>query len=220
MRRKHQRGGKALRWAAQWLGLSNEDKRSVFAGVANALGVRHPTTKAKGYELCIEFRHQFRFAVRPTVVQRPPEATSSKQHDYVNSDAFLQSFEWRQLRMIVLKKFGARCQCCGATPKDGIRIHVDHIQPRRRHPELALTESNLQVLCEVCNHGKGSWDSTDWRADSQPSSEALRTPVTRSGDGHGHSVKQNPVAVPRLVRTQEARGTISTRLDQEEKKRA
>lgn len=76
---------------------------------------------------------------------------------------FLRSFEWRQLRMMALKQYGARCVCCGATPADGIRIHVDHIKPRRDFPELALKMSNLQILCEDCNHGKGNWDQTDWR---------------------------------------------------------
>lgn len=81
----------------------------------------------------------------------------------VNSDEFLASYAWRSLRMEVLTKYGARCQCCGATPADGVRMHVDHIKPRRLHPELALDITNLQVLCEVCNHGKGNWDETDWR---------------------------------------------------------
>ncbi len=42
-------------------------------------------------------------------------------------------------------------------------MHVDHIKPRRKYPELALSRSNLQVLCNLCNHGKGNWDETDWR---------------------------------------------------------
>lgn len=79
------------------------------------------------------------------------------------SDEFLSSYAWRSLRMEVLTKYGARCQCCGATPKDGVRMHVDHIKPRKLFPELALEITNLQVLCEVCNHGKGNWDQTDWR---------------------------------------------------------
>ncbi len=65
--------------------------------------------------------------------------------------------------MRALVKYGARCQCCGATRKNGVQMHVDHIQPRREFPALALDLDNLQVLCEVCNHGKGNWDATDWR---------------------------------------------------------
>lgn len=66
--------------------------------------------------------------------------------------------------MRVLIARGARCECCGASPqKHGVRLNVDHIKPRRFFPELALDETNTQVLCEDCNHGKGNWDQTDWR---------------------------------------------------------
>lgn len=95
---------------------------------------------------------------------RPKRQPRTKRLQRVTDDAFLFSFEWRQLRMQVIKKRGARCECCGASPSDGVTvINVDHIKPRRDFPELALTESNLQVLCAVCNHGKGNWDRTDWR---------------------------------------------------------
>ena len=89
------------------------------------------------------------------------------------SDAFLLSYEWRRVRMTVLKKYGSRCQCCGASPEDGIKIHVDHIKPRRIFPSLALDPDNLQVLCEVCNHGKGNWDMTDWRPSEDAEGEHI-----------------------------------------------
>ncbi len=76
---------------------------------------------------------------------------------------FLESYEWRRLRMEALIKYGPRCMCCGATPNMGAVMHVDHIKPRLTHPELALELDNLQILCHECNHGKGNWDSTDWR---------------------------------------------------------
>lgn len=80
-----------------------------------------------------------------------------------NDDAFLSSYEWRKVRMIALKHANGRCECCGNGPKEGYRLNVDHIKPRRKYPELALDPDNLQVLCEACNHGKGNWDETDWR---------------------------------------------------------
>lgn len=67
---------------------------------------------------------------------------------HANSPIFLQSFAWRRLRMEVLEHRGTRCECCGATPDDGVRIHVDHIKPRRFFPKLALKKTNLQILCE------------------------------------------------------------------------
>ena len=84
----------------------------------------------------------------------------------VRSREFLASYEWRVLRMRVLKQYGARCMCCGATPADGVVMNVDHIKPRATHPHLALEFSNLQVLCNPCNHGKSNWDTTDWRKES------------------------------------------------------
>lgn len=81
------------------------------------------------------------------------------------SEFFLYSRQWRKLRMEVLIKYGARCQCCGASAKTGAVINVDHIKSRYKYPDLALEFTNLQVLCDACNHGKGSWDETDWRPD-------------------------------------------------------
>lgn len=84
--------------------------------------------------------------------------------EYKKDDGFYESRAWRELRYEALKVSGARCRCCGATAANGKRIHVDHVKPRYTHPHLALEITNLQVLCEDCNIGKGAWDSTDWRA--------------------------------------------------------
>lgn len=85
------------------------------------------------------------------------------KEEFAQSNEFLQSFEWRQVRMQALIKHGRKCQCCGATPESGAIMNVDHIKPRKTHPELALTLNNLQVLCHECNHGKGNWSSYDFR---------------------------------------------------------
>jgi len=93
---------------------------------------------------------------RPAVIEVEIEVVSLERSGYVNSPAFLASYEWRRLRMAVLCHHGSRCMCCGATPAGGAVMHVDHIKPRRRFPALALAFDNLQVLCEDCNHGKGN----------------------------------------------------------------
>jgi len=89
----------------------------------------------------------------------------SRQKSSVNvqSKDFLQSYEWRKVRMMALKNYGPKCMCCGATPATGAVMNVDHIKPRKLFPALALDINNLQILCSVCNHGKGNWDTTDWR---------------------------------------------------------
>lgn len=81
----------------------------------------------------------------------------------VTTDSFLSTLEWKQIRMLALKTYGNVCQCCGANPSTGAVLNVDHIKPRKLHPELALDITNLQILCSDCNHGKGNWDDTDWR---------------------------------------------------------
>jgi 5-methylcytosine-specific restriction endonuclease McrA len=83
--------------------------------------------------------------------------------NYKSSRNLYKSPEWKRLRYKILRKYGARCQCCGATRYDGVQMHVDHIKPYSKYPELGLDENNLQVLCELCNIGKGNSDCRDWR---------------------------------------------------------
>lgn len=78
-------------------------------------------------------------------------------------DAFYNSQGWRQLRYQALKIHGGRCMLCNRGRKDGVQMHVDHIKPRAKFPELALVLDNLQVLCRDCNLGKRHLDETDWR---------------------------------------------------------
>jgi len=75
---------------------------------------------------------------------------------------FLKSRAWREVRYKALLLHGKKCQCCGAKPPS-IILHVDHIKCRYQFPKLKLEISNLQILCEACNIGKGAWDSTDHR---------------------------------------------------------
>lgn len=73
---------------------------------------------------------------------------------------FYQTREWMELRYTTLRRYGARCMCCNVT---GVVMHVDHIRPRSRFPELELDPENTQVLCAACNIGKSNKDQTDWR---------------------------------------------------------
>ena len=104
-------------------------------------------------------------SVRITQTGNTPtnKTTNRTKKTFVVTDAFLSTYEWRKLRMQALKKYGPKCMCCGATPKDGAVMNVDHIKPRKTFPSLALDINNLQILCHDCNHGKGNWDQTDWR---------------------------------------------------------
>lgn len=98
-----------------------------------------------------------------TTVVMPGNGGTRQKKRSKKFDSFYDSWEWKKLRYQVLKKHGAKCMLCGRTPDDGAKICVDHIKPRALFPELELEESNLQVLCNDCNMGKGRWDESDWR---------------------------------------------------------
>lgn len=80
----------------------------------------------------------------------------------VNYEFDFQSERWLKLRYVALKKYGRKCQCCGAKPPNAI-IQVDHIKPRSLHSELTWDINNLQILCKECNFGKSNLDETDFR---------------------------------------------------------
>jgi len=81
-----------------------------------------------------------------------------KQNEY-----FYKSTQWLTVRYEALLKANGCCECCGARAKKTTPLHVDHIKPRSRYPELQYNLDNLQVLCKQCNFGKGAVDETDWR---------------------------------------------------------
>ncbi len=116
---------------------------------------------------------------------RPKKPMTGKQKPFVkgkSKDAdFYASWEWKQLRYEVLRKHGARCMLCGADSRSD-KIVVDHIKPRKLHPELELEFNNCQVLCDQCNRGKGRHDDTDWRDyKDELEAEAIRHMKTITG---------------------------------------
>ena len=93
------------------------------------------------------------------------QQTGKRKHQWTKRSGaeFYSSKAWKTLRYHALTNTDGCCQCCGARASDGVSIHVDHIKPRSKHPELELDLSNLQVLCNCCNTGKDNIDETNWR---------------------------------------------------------
>jgi 5-methylcytosine-specific restriction endonuclease McrA len=115
------------------------------------------------YEATPEYLEKLQTKVNaPKAKTKEPKSNKKYQNRRceARTGSFYESREWLELRYRVLKKYGRTCMLCGH--KNG-RIHVDHIKPRSKYPQLALVESNLQVLCEACNLGKSNKDETDWR---------------------------------------------------------
>ncbi len=67
-----------------------------------------------------------------------------------------RNVNWR-LRAQVLMRDEAKCCLCGASPRDGAKLQVDHVLPWSKGGETVL--ENLQILCEKCNVGKSDLSS-------------------------------------------------------------
>jgi len=68
------------------------------------------------------------------------------------ADPFYSSAAWRDLRRRALRRDRYRCVLCGVDVRKLGASRVDHIQPRRRRPDLALVLANLRSLCATCDN--------------------------------------------------------------------
>ena len=59
---------------------------------------------------------------------------------------------WYKMRFSVLMRDSFRCQYCGMTPRDNIKLHVDHVIPVSKGGKFDI--NNLITACEKCNLGK------------------------------------------------------------------
>lgn len=91
----------------------------------------------------------------------------------MEKDCFYSSDAWLKIRFRVLNFYKRKCMCCGSTEKP---LHVDHIKPRSKYPELQLTFTNLQILCEFCNKGKSNIYETDFRRKHHKKKGSQRLP--------------------------------------------
>ncbi len=55
-------------------------------------------------------------------------------------------------RFAIMQRDGFRCQLCGRTAQDGVKLEVDHKHPRAKGG--TNDPSNLWTLCFDCNRGK------------------------------------------------------------------
>lgn len=77
------------------------------------------------------------------------------KHRFDEYDDFVRverSLMTNSLRYEVMRRDGFRCVLCGASAKDGARLHVDHIYPVSKGGKTVM--NNLRTLCDRCNLGK------------------------------------------------------------------
>ena len=74
----------------------------------------------------------------------------------VNNKLF--DFTAKQKRQI-LKRDDYKCVMCGASEKEGIELHVDHIKPKDKGGDATL--KNGQTLCSTHNFKKKNYNQTE-----------------------------------------------------------
>jgi 5-methylcytosine-specific restriction endonuclease McrA len=87
-------------------------------------------------------------ATHPGILLTPgvscPRCQQQRDRQRPDHFRFYTSAAWRVLRFQVLEEEPI-CPC-GALTTD-----VDHVLPRRTHPQLELVRSNLQAWCHACH---------------------------------------------------------------------
>lgn len=143
---------KVLRAAKEYFGMPNfRESYNSLVGLHSAFSTLLNKTQDGNY------------SIKGRILRKDPQRPKNHNSElYERARRFYASYDWRRLRYEILLTFGFRCLACGRSPKEGAIIHVDHIKPLRKHWGLRLDRDNLQPLCDICNHGKGNWDETDF----------------------------------------------------------
>ena len=125
----------------------------------------------------IELKGRFKFVeylrmirmTRPAIVFEEKETkyevvrrVLKDERDFVASPDFTRKTLWICLRTDILEVKEHFCKCCNSDGAGHGGLNVDHKRNRRNYPQTALLWSNLQILCGVCNEGKGNRCNTDW----------------------------------------------------------
>lgn len=133
-----------------------------FLGIkTDAASKRDETAWLVGYECgsapvprVFTFKQKEKARIKREKRKRPHKPKSQKAHPFYGSP------KWILLKTRVLKKYGCQCMKCRCTNKE---MHVDHIKPRSKYPELEMYASNLQILCRDCNMEKSNLNENDYR---------------------------------------------------------
>lgn len=96
-------------------------------------------------------------------------------------DKFYASLAWRMLR----STYAQEHPLCEECLRRGIRIPVaivDHILPRKTHPQLSLVAVNLESLCRPCHKRKTDTDYGKPTSAPKTGCDAQGNPLGKAGD--------------------------------------
>jgi 5-methylcytosine-specific restriction endonuclease McrA len=79
---------------------------------------------------------------------------SNSEHSHELGHAFYQSTQWVRLSNQIHVRDVYTCQSCNHVQLPHESMVTDHITPRITAPEIAMTASNLWLLCRTCHNKK------------------------------------------------------------------
>lgn len=88
--------------------------------------------------------------VRGDIPRCPKHRKQSSVSRSGSRDPFYSRAPWRKLRKRFLAK-NPLCAVCFTAGRVKAATDVHHMKPKKDHPELALTMSNLEGLCRSCH---------------------------------------------------------------------
>ncbi len=75
--------------------------------------------------------------------------------------------EWAEFRRQICERDGHKCRRCGKSTTRKRGMHIHHIRPVERYPELIMDESNAVLMCRRCHEWVESAKNVDreWLAE-------------------------------------------------------
>lgn len=64
---------------------------------------------------------------------------------------------------------GFMCECCGT----GVRLHVHHVKPFAKYPDVRFDPANSEVLCPKCHHSRHHGKPGEFRGTPNVKSRAI-----------------------------------------------
>jgi hypothetical protein len=98
----------------------------------------------KGKELNKEIRNKISTTLKEYYKTHKPVNFKGKPTNIKITNNFL----YKEFRKLIFKKHNYTCQLCGQI---GGYIHLHHIRPKAKYPELLLVKENVTVLCKDCH---------------------------------------------------------------------
>jgi len=105
---------------------------------------------------CIESLDKTEF-----IVEKVELIKSKKQMKKANEE--FKKKKMQKIRLFIIPLYGYVCMRCGIVPTSIKDLHVDHIKPKSKYPELWFDLFNLQLLCKRCNFEKSNKNEMDYR---------------------------------------------------------